>query len=94
MEEKSVEYRQFATVCRAQTQGWKFAITRRGRMCLVPPGTEVGNELLLFESANFPCLTRPIMNGIRRRKDENHDEVLSHRTLFCARNDEKWTPRL
>ena len=70
LEEKSAEHSQFTAVSRAQTQGRKFAITQTGRMCLVPPGTEVGDALLLFETAIVPYLIRPITHGTRRGKDE------------------------
>lgn len=66
-----VECSQFTTVCRQQTQGLKFAITRTGRMCLVPPGAEVGDELIVFGVTDVPYLIRPIRYGTRSGKDES-----------------------
>ncbi|KFG84846.1 HET domain protein [Metarhizium anisopliae] len=49
---------QFVFVCRQQTQGRCFALTRTGYMCLVPPGSRIGDELFVFESSSLPYLIR------------------------------------
>jgi len=63
--------RQFIAVCTAQTQGWKFALTRTGRMCLVPPRAELGDELFILGSPIVPFLVRPIKHKARLRTGGN-----------------------
>jgi hypothetical protein len=41
------------------TEGRRFAITKLGYMCLVPPGSEVGDHAFIFRDARLPYLLRP-----------------------------------
>lgn len=38
--------------------GNKFCVTKEGRMGLVPPGSEVGDVVVIFEGASTPYLLR------------------------------------
>ena len=71
VEDAFVASRKFVAVCTAQTQGWKFALTRTGRMCLVPPRAEVGDELFLLGSPIVPFLVRPVKRETRSRTGKN-----------------------
>jgi len=71
---------EFVAVCRAHTHGSRFAITQTGRMCLVPPGTEAGDELLVIESSGVPFLIRP-GRPIRLRTQSGDSEILTRHTL-------------
>ncbi|KAM5527967.1 hypothetical protein FOXYSP1_19841 [Fusarium oxysporum f. sp. phaseoli] len=62
---------QFIAVCRQQTQGLRFSVSRTGRMCLVPPRAAVGDQLMVSKAFFLPYLIRPIRNGTTTEKKES-----------------------
>jgi len=47
----------------ASIRGRRFAVTRRGFMGLVPPGTEAGDVICVFAGANTPFVVRQLEKG-------------------------------
>lgn len=41
------------------TEGRRFALTKLGYMCLIPPGGEFGDHVFIFRGARSPYLMRP-----------------------------------